>query len=98
MPSREWKLRIQDILDSISEINQRTQDMTFEDFTENQTISKSILYDFIVIGEAARSIPPEIQSLYPDIPWRLMIAMRNVASHEYFQLRSCTQVKIPPRN
>lgn len=27
---------------------------------------------------------PEIQSRYPDIPWRLMRDMRNVVFHEYF--------------
>ena len=35
MPSREWPLGIQDILDCISEINQRTQAMTFQEFMKN---------------------------------------------------------------
>jgi uncharacterized protein with HEPN domain len=86
MPSRNWKLRIQDILDSIDAIRQGTQNITFEDFANNRTIIKSILYDFIIIGEAARNVPPEIQSRYPDIPWSLMIGMRNVSTHEYFQV------------
>jgi uncharacterized protein with HEPN domain len=49
VPSRNWPLRIQDIVDSIN-------------------------------------IPPEIQSRYPLIPWRLMGGMRNVVTHEYFQV------------
>ena len=90
MPSREWPLRIQDILDSISEINQRTQEMTFEAFIENQTIVKSVLYDLIIIGEATRNVPLEIQSRYPHIPWGLMAGMRNIAAHEYFQVNLMT--------
>lgn len=86
MPSRKWKLRIQDILESIAQINARVKEITFDDFTENQTMVKSVLYDFIIIGEATRNIPPEIQSRYPQIPWRLMAGMRNVATHEYFQV------------
>lgn len=86
MPSREWPLRIQDILNSISEINQRTQVMTFEEFIKNQTIVKSVLYDLIIIGEATRNVPQEIQSKYPHIPWRLMAGMRNIAAHEYFRV------------
>ena len=86
MPSRDWPLRIQDILESISEINERTQEMTFEAFIKNQTIIKSVLYDLIIIGEATRNIPPVIQSRYPHIPWSLMAGMRNIAAHEYFQV------------
>lgn len=86
MPSRDWRLRLQDILESISEIEQRTKGMTFEKFAKNQTTIRAVLYDFIIIGEATRNVPKEIQSRYPLIPWRLMGGMRNVATHEYFQV------------
>ena len=92
MPSRDWRLRLQDILESISEIEQRTKGMTFEEFANNQTTVKAVLQDLIIIGEATRNIPKEIQSRYTLIPWRLMGGMRNVATHEYFQVnlsRAC---------
>ena len=76
----------------ISAIEQRTKGITFEEFTKNQTNIKAVLYDFIIIGEATRNVPKEIQSRYPLIPWRLMAGMRNVATHEYFQVnlsRAC---------
>ena len=31
-------------------------------------------------------IPSEIQSRYPNIPWRIIADMRNVMAHEYFQV------------
>ena len=37
-----------------------------------------------VVGEAARHIPPEIESRYSDVPWGEMRGMRNVLVHEYF--------------
>jgi uncharacterized protein with HEPN domain len=86
VPSRDWRLRIQDIVESISEIEQRTRGITFEEFEKNQTIVKAVLYDFVVIGEATRNVPNEIQLRYPLIPWRLMGGMRNVVTHEYFQV------------
>jgi len=55
VPSRDWQLRIQDILQSIAEILQRTEGMEFEDFMANRTIIKAVLYDFGIIGEAARN-------------------------------------------
>ena len=86
MPSRDWRFRIQDIVLSISEIEQRTRGVTFEEFTKNQTLVKAVLYDFVVIGEATRNVPNDIQLRYPLIPWRLMGGMRNVVTHEYFQV------------
>ncbi|MFB2977262.1 DUF86 domain-containing protein [Microseira sp. BLCC-F43] len=88
MPSRDWRLRIQDILECITEILQRTAGIEFEDFIANRTIVKAVLYDFGIIGEAARNIPSDIQSRYPQIPWRLMGDMRNVIFHAYFQVES----------
>ena len=86
MPSRHWKLRIQDIIESIAEIQERTTGMTFHEFANNQTIIKAVLYDFVIVGEATRNVPDKIQSRYPFIPWRLMSGMRNVVTHEYFQV------------
>ena len=86
MSSRNWQLRVQDILDAITSIEQRTADITFEQFTANETLVKSVLYDFIIIGEASANIPTEIQSRYYQIPWRLMSDMRNIMAHEYFQV------------
>lgn len=86
MPSRNWQLCLQDIVESITEIEQRIVGMTFEEFESDRTIIKAVLYDFVIIGEAIRGVPDEIQSRYPLIPWRLMAGMRNVVTHEYFQI------------
>ncbi|MGL5064846.1 MAG: HepT-like ribonuclease domain-containing protein [Microcoleus sp.] len=86
MPSRDWRLRIQDILQSIDEILQRTSDLEFDDFKANRTVIKAVLYDFCIIGEASRHIPSDVRSRYPQIPWRLMGDMRNIIFHEYFQV------------
>ena len=60
--------------------------MTFEQFSKDETILKSVLYDFIIIGEASANIPAQIQSRYSQIPWRLMSDLRNIMAHEYFQV------------
>jgi uncharacterized protein with HEPN domain len=86
MPSRDWRIFLQDILESITAVEQRTKGMTFEEFAKNQTTVKAVLYDFIIIGEATINVPKEIQSRYPLISWRLIGGMRNVATHEYFQV------------
>jgi uncharacterized protein with HEPN domain len=60
--------------------------MTRADFEANETKVKAVLYDLIVIGEAAVNIPTEIQERVPQLPWRLMGDMRNLIAHEYFRI------------
>ena len=85
MSSRDWRLRVQDILKALEGIQQRTATMTLEEFESNDTIAKAVLFDFIVIG-ASRNIPIAIQARYPHIPWHLMNDMRNITAHEYFRV------------
>ena len=47
---------------------------------------QSVLYNFVIIGEAATNLPDSIQQCHPEIPWRMMSDMRNVMAHEYFQI------------
>lgn len=39
-----------------------------------------------IIGEAARKVSDEYQEEHPEIPWRLVIGMRNRLVHEYFRI------------
>ena len=40
----------------------------------------------IRIGEAVSRIPADVLERFPGQPWRLMIAMRNLAAHQYDDL------------
>ena len=86
MSFRSWSLRVQDILNAIDSIQKCTVDITFTQFSANSILVKSVLYDFIVIGEAAVNIPEEIKIRTPEIPWRFMSDMRNIMAHEYFRV------------
>lgn len=101
MSSRFAKERIQDILNAIDSIQTRTASMSFDQFSQNETIVKAVLYDLIVIGEASINIPADVQALVPELPWRLMSDMRNIMAHEYFQVNlritwSTIQNNLPP--
>jgi uncharacterized protein with HEPN domain len=43
-----------------------------------------VSYELVLIGEAAKNVPLEVQSTAPDVPWQDMGDMRNVVAHEYF--------------
>ena len=87
MPFRDWPLRIQDIIVACDRLQKVTLGMNFEDFSKiDEILIQGVLYNFIIIGEAAINVPDDIQFRYPQIPWRLMSNMRNVMAHEYFQV------------
>jgi uncharacterized protein with HEPN domain len=86
VPSRGFRERLQDILIEIEEIQEMVKELSFEDFCQDRRTIKASLYGLAVIGEASANLLPEVAKLYPQIPWRQMRGMRNIAVHEYFQV------------
>lgn len=82
MPHRNWKLRIEDILDAAKKIVAHTGDLDLESFSADEWTVDAVLRNFTVIGEAARSIPDDIIAAHPDIPWTEIRDMRNIIVHE----------------
>ncbi len=84
MPTRNWKLRVEDILESINKILRYTQGMGYAVFCENEMVVDAVVRNFAIIGEAARHVPDEVQVRYSELPWADMRDMRNLLVHEYF--------------
>jgi|GEM_PF-1254019 len=82
MPPRQWRLRVEDMLEAIHKIERYTTGMTPETFFAKPQTIEAVAYNFI-IGEAARHIPPEIEARYPEVPWLQMRDLRNFLAHEY---------------
>ncbi len=101
MPSQDWKFYAQDILASIAGIERCLAGMTFEEFSANETVAKAILYDCTIIGEAARAIPPDIRTRYPEIPWELLEGVKPEPIGDAFpvnlkQVWDTIQTQFPP--
>lgn len=86
MSSRSLKQRLQDILDQAEEILAFVDGFDYEAFGKDTKTVKAVLYNLAVIGEAARNLLPDIQEVYPDLPWEEMRGMRNLVIHEYFRV------------
>ncbi len=68
MSSRSAKARIQDILNAIESIQSRTTGISFDQFSQDETIVKAVLYDLIIIGEAAINIPVTWSTIQNNLP------------------------------
>lgn len=101
MSPRDWRLRVQDILDAIAAIQSYTASMDYPAFARDRRTVDAVLRNITVIGEAASRIPEAIQVASPDIPWADMRDIRNVVVHEYFGINrqilwDTTQTDFPP--
>ena len=77
-------MRIEDILEAIHRIEQYTHAMDADAFFVDSKTLDAVVRNLIIIGEAARMLPLEVQQKYRKVPWAQMRAMRNIVVHEYF--------------
>ena len=81
---RDFQLYLEDILNAIENIQEYTNNLSFEKFAQDKKTIDATIRNFEVIGEAAKAVPEEIRKQYPNIPWRDMAGMRDRLIHGYF--------------
>ena len=84
MSKRADNLYIDDILDSIQQIEEYTKGIDINVFIKDRKTVDAVIRNISVIGEAVNNISKELKFIYPQIPWREIADMRNKAIHEYF--------------
>jgi uncharacterized protein with HEPN domain len=72
-----------DMLEASEKIQSFLKNKTFEDFLKDDMLRAAVERNLEIIGEAARRISEELKQEHPLIPWRQIIAQRNVLIHEY---------------
>jgi uncharacterized protein with HEPN domain len=75
-------MRVHDIPDCIAKIERHAQGLSYSGFEEDEKIVDAVLRNLEIIGEAARQIPREVKSRFPEIPRAEMQTMRNIVIHE----------------
>ena len=70
MPRRDWRLRVRDILHAVERLENFTRGLTLETFVQDERTIAAVSYELVVIGEAAKNVPPEVQEAAPDVPCR----------------------------
>jgi len=86
VPSREFKLRVRDILFEIAVVEETIDGLSFEAFARNPQALRVLLYSFAVIGEAVASVITDLEAADSTIPWHQIRGMRNAVIHEYFRV------------
>ena len=84
MIQREYGDYFNDILNSILEMQEFVEDLSFEEFIEDKKTINAVIRSLEVLGEAAKKIPPSLKSRHANIPWKKMAGLRDKLIHEYF--------------
>ncbi len=59
---------------------------TREDLTNDRMLVLAVVKELEIIGEAAGRISAECRARHPEIPWAVMVGMRNRLTHAYFSI------------
>lgn len=83
MPERDWRFRLQDMLDCINKIERYTSGLTKDEFIGNDLVVDATFRNIEIIGEAARHIPVDKKEKLAMIAWSRIRGMRNKLAHDY---------------
>jgi uncharacterized protein with HEPN domain len=81
---RDWRLRVEDILDAADRIDQYVEGLDGVRFQADRKTVDAVVRNREIIGEAATHLARVQDELPPDIPWADVSGIRNVLIHEYF--------------
>ena len=72
-----------DMLGASEKIQSFLTNKSFEDFLQDDMLRAAVERNLEIVGEAARRVSEEVKYEHPEVPWRKIIAQRNVLIHEY---------------
>lgn len=84
MSKRGPSLLIEDIIESASKILVYTENLSFEQFTEDSKTIDAVIRNFEIIGEAADRLPENFKDQHPAVDWHRIREFRNRIVHDYF--------------
>lgn len=83
MSFKDWRVRIEDMLEALERIRRYTEFMSEADFVADERTIDAVVRNLEILGEAAKRVPGHITDSHAGIPWSRMTEMRNILVHEY---------------
>jgi len=84
MSKRSTLLLLQDIQESIQNIIDYTNGLSFQDFLSDSKTKDAVVRNFEIIGEASNKLPKNFLTKNNHIDWAGIIGFRNILVHDYF--------------
>lgn len=74
---------IRDMLEAAEDVMSFLKNVTRSQFLRDKKLQAAVERKIEIIGEAARKVTGSFKSTHNDIPWRPIIALRNIVAHDY---------------
>lgn len=81
---RDYEIYLKDILESITKIEEYTDNISLEDFLADKMREDAVIRNLMTIGEAAKNIPKDVKSKSVGIEWEEIAGLRDILIHQYF--------------
>lgn len=75
--------RLLDISEAIENI-QRYAKRGAEEFAADELLQVWVVHHLQIIGEAVARLSDPLKEKHSDVPWKQVVAMRNILVHDYF--------------
>ena len=83
MSIKDWRVRIEDMIEALERIKTYVAGMTREAFIADTKTTDAVVRNLEIIGESANHLRANVTQRYPAIPWSHMAEMRHILVHEY---------------
>jgi uncharacterized protein with HEPN domain len=84
--SQSPRLRLLHMRDEIESLSNELVGLDFEIYRESYGLRRITERAIQIVSEAARALPEELRTRYPDAPWADIIAIGNPLRHEYHRI------------
>jgi uncharacterized protein with HEPN domain len=79
-------VRLQHMLDAMRSAAKFLENQSRDDFSGDQQLQFALTRAIEIVGEAASKLSQDFRDSHPEIPWLLIIGIRNRVVHAYFDL------------
>lgn len=79
-------VRLDQMLEAIDKLLSADKDRAFDKYTEKDLEYFGVVKLLEIVGEAAYKLTNEFRNSHPDTPWKIIIGMRHVLVHGYYQI------------
>lgn len=83
MTSKDWRVRVEDMLEAIDRIESYVDGMSAKQFVADSRTQDAVVRNLEILGEASKRIPFAILQRHSQVPWSRIADMRNILVHEY---------------
>ena len=90
MSEREWSFYLDDMIGFAEKAIAYTNGLDQEGFVNSGLNYDATVRNLELLGEAATHIPAKIRDAHPTVPWRQLIATRNLLIHGYLGIDNDT--------